>query len=189
MAKEKNSHQWQHAVERKTENSIKRVLMDGKPHLYGILLQETHLSKATLSKHLKIMQKNRVIGRKEDTTKKYPYPVSYLLLNEDEEFKRIYEKVKSLAQVADDNFRQTKTPELYFATLNQMTNKMLLSMVGVVRSLEKDASFLDKEFQDEVSNYFDFFVMWPFETISQHFLATAQEIGFDPKQSIDQEVK
>jgi len=61
------------------ENKILKALHDGEWYRYTDLKKETGLSSATLSKHLKVLEKG-ILERKLDLkSKEYPHPVYYRL--------------------------------------------------------------------------------------------------------------
>ncbi|MGD0071790.1 MAG: hypothetical protein ABSB71_09565 [Candidatus Bathyarchaeia archaeon] len=83
MAKKKEIYQWQQNKKSEAEGIVIGALQDGKPHLYGNLVKETKLGRATLTKHLKEMEIAGTVKRTMDMKSKYPYPVSYQLSGKD----------------------------------------------------------------------------------------------------------
>lgn len=64
----------------KAETKILNVLMDAKPHRYKEIVEKTGLSSATVSKHLKKLEKRGWVKKEIDLKSKiYPYPVLYTL--------------------------------------------------------------------------------------------------------------
>lgn len=66
--------------EKTAKSLILNLLSDGRWHRYTEIQQTTNLSTATLSKHLKNLEKEKVIEKKIDLESgDYPYPVYYRL--------------------------------------------------------------------------------------------------------------
>jgi DNA-binding transcriptional ArsR family regulator len=75
-----NKGNWCKDVAKESEAKILSVLTDNKQHRYSELLNLVPLSRATLSKHLKDLEKRNIVTRIIDTKSSiYPYPVYYLL--------------------------------------------------------------------------------------------------------------
>jgi hypothetical protein len=64
---------------KKAKEKILKVLNDGKYHRYKEIQEQTKLSTATLTKHLRELEKGIVERFEDQTTKEYPHPVSYRL--------------------------------------------------------------------------------------------------------------
>jgi DNA-binding HxlR family transcriptional regulator len=76
---EKGFGYWQQQRMEVAEFIILRCLSDNQWHQYRELLEETKLSSATLSKHLKSLERGVVEKKIEIQSGIYPYPVSYRL--------------------------------------------------------------------------------------------------------------
>jgi DNA-binding transcriptional ArsR family regulator len=76
---EKGLGDWQLQKMEAAVLSVLRYLGDNKWHRYQELLEKTKLSSATLSKHLKTLEKGVVEKKIDAESGLYPYPVSYRL--------------------------------------------------------------------------------------------------------------
>jgi DNA-binding HxlR family transcriptional regulator len=74
---EKGFRYWQLQKMEAAAFIILRYLGDNKWHRYQELLEKTKLSSATLSKHLKVLERGVVEKKMETESGVYPYPVSY----------------------------------------------------------------------------------------------------------------
>ena len=82
---------WQLNKARTAVQTITRILKDGEWHRYQELREKTGLSSATLSKHLKELEKGVVEKKIQLKSGEYPYPVVY----------RIKESYRSIFKIFD----------------------------------------------------------------------------------------
>jgi len=103
------------------EQKILKVLQDGEWHRYQNLQQQTGLSTATLSKHLKDLEKGIVERRLDQGSNEYPPPVYYRIkqdvpLNSVKMWREfLMESIKN-----EGLWLQYRHPEIFIEFLNQM---------------------------------------------------------------------
>jgi hypothetical protein len=101
---------------------ILRYLGDNKWHRYQELLEKTELSSATLSKHLKVLEKGVVEKKMETEGGVYPYPVSY--------------RMRENYQIFDDLLNLTPCPDL--KKMDDVTDKASNALGRTMRKINKN---------------------------------------------------
>lgn len=141
MKKEK-IRQWHEEKKQEAETKIRVVLSDQKLHQYGDLLKETKISKATLSKHLKEMEKKGSVCREMDTKNgKYPHPVYYRINIKTKDilenklnhlystFQKEIEEMLSVEKIED--------PEAVIRAVSEANTQMLLLILNEIKERKK----------------------------------------------------
>lgn len=153
-------------------NSILESLSDGQWRQYSELKQKTHLSGATLSKHLKTLKP--IVEKHVDLESgKYPYPVKYrvpepygLVLRQVKLFHVLSEKMKQILQ-------ETKNPIHVLEYLNTTLSIMMMSLVKMIKDVEEETGQPVKE--ELVDIVYELRIV-PFMQFYWTFLTTAKGI-------------
>jgi len=127
-----------------SEKQILNVLSDGKWHRYQEIKEATKLSTATLSKHLKRLEKGLVEKRIDLQSGEYPYPVYY----------RLKENVSSnlhkpwraflFEQITKQPEFWLKQPEAFMEFLNQMVGLQILINLHYYFTWERNEAMLEQ---------------------------------------------
>ena len=127
-----------------SEKQILNVLSDGKWHRYQEIKEATKLSTATLSKHLKRLEKGLVEKRIDLQSGEYPYPVYY----------RLKENVSSnlhkpwrtflYEQITKQPEFWLKQPETFMEFLNQMVGLQILINLHYYFTWERNEAMLEQ---------------------------------------------
>ncbi|MEM3699706.1 MAG: winged helix-turn-helix domain-containing protein [Candidatus Bathyarchaeia archaeon] len=120
---EKGVGEYQIKKAQTSEKQILEILSDGKWHRYQELLAKTKLSTATLSKHLKRLEKGLIEKRLDLESGEYPYPV-YYRLKPDLHFEAIKEWRDFLLK--EITATKVNVPEYYIEFLNQLVGLQAL---------------------------------------------------------------
>jgi Predicted transcriptional regulators len=124
------------------KNKILEVLKDGEWYRYSELTEKTRLSTATLSKHLKELEKGIVERRVGVENAEYPPPVNYRLKPvytiREEKGKELHEY--TLALNRDD---RVKNPDLFLIYLNMMQT---FAFIGLLKAQFWDPSESEESF-------------------------------------------
>jgi len=174
--KQENVRQWQKDKKNESITTIIATLSQNDKLLYGEIVRKTKLSKATLTARLNEMMQSGKVGRLEDKTAKYPYPVYYFLKEQDPLLAKIQQVTTNIIKVADTEFRETKNPETYFHLMNNLTNTMLLNMIPLIKDLAENDKIPREEAIEYSNAFLSIRVFAPFEHFARQFLSTAQEI-------------
>jgi DNA-binding HxlR family transcriptional regulator len=119
---EKGFRYWQLQKMEAAAFIILRYLGDNKWHRYQELLEKTKLSSATLSKHLKVLERGVVEKKMETESGVYPYPVSY--------------RIRENYQIFDDLLTLLPHPDL--KKMDDLTDKASQALAGTMRKINKN---------------------------------------------------
>jgi DNA-binding MarR family transcriptional regulator len=175
----KNPYHYQQRQNLEAEGKIIKALLDGKAHEYGELIKITKLSKPTLSLHLKEMVKKDEVLRIMDTNEKYPYPVSYRLKKSLPVLDRINKEIVSVLKIADENFRETLDPDGFFLLMNDYVNLNMLSLIPLIRELDKSEKLIDKDRENLTNMWIDILVTQTAEMFATQFCHIVLHFGAD----------
>ena len=129
---------------KESKETILKVLTDREWHRYNEIVENTKLSTATVSKHLKELEKSLVEKRVDIDTGEYPYPTYYrwrptLPLIDDGLQQRLNDYLKDYS----------KSPRLYINFMNQIIGVFILE--GIETYLTKGGP--DNFFDEYLENY------------------------------------
>jgi len=110
------------------ENKIAAYLSDGKKRQYSEIIKNVNLSRATISKHLKEMEKTQKIFKTTDhVSGKYPYPV-YYQINPDTKTKiknQFTDLLTKYDSITEKELEKIDTPEKLQLVLSTLTSGVL----------------------------------------------------------------
>jgi DNA-binding HxlR family transcriptional regulator len=123
-----NAEDYQRKKRIEAQTKIKVVLSDQEPRQFSEILKNVNLSRSTLSKHLKILEKNGSITRAIDQTK-YPVAVYYQLNEEpDQELNQLIKLVNRQIEHSKV-FLETGNVKKYLTVMNTLSNYVLLTLL------------------------------------------------------------
>jgi DNA-binding Lrp family transcriptional regulator len=127
-----------------SEKRILNVLSNGKWHRYQEIQQATKLSTATLSKHLKRLEKGIVEKRIDLQSGEYPYPVYYRL--KENLSSNLHEPWRTFLfeQITKQPEFWLKQPETFMEFLNQMVGLQILINLHYYFTYEKNEAMLEQ---------------------------------------------
>lgn len=151
-----------------SEKKILEALVDGGWHRYREIKQQTELSSATISKHLKRLEKG-IIERKLDLESgEYPYPVYYRIKTDvlrNEFQKHLWKLVK---EGADFWIKDQKQLAYYM----QYSNTMLtLQIIGSLKD------YFDTKKEEEFNQTIEYFVVSTFRDLIQNMKVKLEELA------------
>ena len=127
-----------------SEKQILNVLSNGKWHRYQEIQQATRLSTATLSKHLKRLEKGLVEKRIDLQSGEYPYPVYYRIKqNVISQMEREW-RAFLFEQITKQPEFWLKQPEIFMEFLNQMVGLQILINLHYYFTWEKNEAMLEQ---------------------------------------------
>jgi DNA-binding HxlR family transcriptional regulator len=123
-----NAEDYQRQKRTEAQIKIKVVLSNRQPQQFNEILKNVKLSKSTLSKHLKILERENSVTRTVDQTK-YPVAVYYQLTEEpDQELNQLIKLVNR--QIEDSKvFLETGNVKKYLTAINTLSNYVLLTLL------------------------------------------------------------
>jgi len=127
-----------------SEKQILNVLSDGKWHRYQEIKEATKLSTATLSKHLKRLEKGLVEKRVDLQSGEYPYPAYYRI--KENIYSRMDRKWKAFLfeQITKQPELWLKQPEIFMEFLNQTVGLQILINLHYYFTWEKNEAMLEQ---------------------------------------------
>jgi len=176
--KKKNGHQWHKKQEEEAILKISGALLDGKWHQYKELLEQTKISKATLSKHLKNMQTEEKIDRLVDIESgAYPPPVKYKTKEDPEWLKFLakqYQKMQSSVEEAKTALLKTSDPMDYFPIMNRSINVNLLALVKGILDVKEGKLGEISNLDEKVNLWVKLLLVSTFENFVWTFIQTLE---------------
>jgi DNA-binding HxlR family transcriptional regulator len=144
---------WQIDKARTAVQAVVKILKDGEWHRYQELRQKAGLSSATLSKHLKELEKGVVEKKIQLKSGEYPYPVFYRIKEQYQTFFRIFSipDARELGRKTRISKKKlTEVTEAYMGSINQalsISTEMALSIYAAERNAEAFHQSLDSSLE------------------------------------------
>lgn|GEM_PF-5005987 len=180
---ERGMGSWQLNKARTAVQAITRILKDGEWHRYQELREKTGLSSATLSKHLKELERGVVEKKIQLKSEEYPYPVFYRIKEQYQTFFRIFSipDARDLGKKTRISKKKlAEATEAYMRTINRalsISTNMALSIYATERNTEAFRQSLDSSLEayrkaaQTVQETFD-----SFNAVSEKALAPVEEL-------------
>lgn len=174
---------WQLNKARTAVQAITRILKDGEWHRYQELREKTGLSSATLSKHLKELEKGVVEKKIQLKSGVYPYPVVYRIRESYQGLFKIFDipDARALGKRTRTSKKElAKATQTYLDSVNQalsLSVNAALNTYAVERNFEAFRQLVDSSlagYDEAVSTIQK--VLAEFDETRKRFLAPAEEL-------------